>query len=370
LITLEHVSRSFAGREAVRDLSLEVREGELLALIGPSGCGKTTTLRMINRLVEPTGGRILVGGRDAREMSPAALRRTMGYAIQGVGLFPHLTVGQNVAVVPKLLGWPTPRVRARVDELLERVGLDPTRYRDAWPRQLSGGQAQRVGVARALAADPPILLMDEPFGAVDPITRERLQEEFLRIQREVAKTVVFVTHDMDEAVKLSDRIAIMREGRLVQCDTPEAVLERPADAFVRDFVGSDRGLKRLAREPLGTAVRRVVPVRIDDKAGPARQIVERSAARSTFVVDASGVLLGWIDARALAGVPDETSVTGLASRHDWREVALSAEASRRDALSRLVSQDFRTIAVVDSGGRLVGEVSLESLAAPTEARPA
>ncbi|KWV34112.1 ABC transporter ATP-binding protein [Micromonospora rifamycinica] len=239
------------GTEAVRELSLEVTAGELVVLIGPSGCGKSTVLRMVNRLIEPTGGRILLGDEDITRVDPVKLRRRIGYVIQNVGLFPHQTVTTNVGTVPRLLGWPKERIRRRSGELLELVGLDPAQFGRRYPHELSGGQRQRVGVARALAADPVVLLMDEPFSAVDPIVRTRLQEEFLRLQAEVRKTIVLVTHDLDEAVRLGDRIAVLSEGgRLEQYDTPAALLGTPASPFVREFVGADRGIRRLAVTPV------------------------------------------------------------------------------------------------------------------------
>ena len=248
MIEIEHLTKRFAGAAApaVDDLSLAVGEREICVLIGPSGCGKTTTMRMINRMIEPDAGRIRIAGRDVTGIDAVALRRSVGYVIQQVGLFPHMTIAENVATVPHLLGWDAARTARRVDELLARVDMDPARYRDRYPRELSGGQKQRVGVARALAADPPVMLMDEPFGALDPITRAALQDEFLRILNELGKTIVFVTHDIDEALKMGSRIAILRAGRLVQYDRPEAILAHPADAFVESFVGSDRALKRLA----------------------------------------------------------------------------------------------------------------------------
>jgi osmoprotectant transport system ATP-binding protein len=229
VITLDRVTKHYGETVAVNELSLEIGEGEVCILIGPSGCGKTTTLRMINRLVRPTSGRILIDGRDTGRVSPEKLRLSIGYAIQSVGLFPHLTVAQNIAVVPQLLHWEKGRVARRTAELLELVGLDAAEYSHKYPAQLSGGEAQRIGVARALAADPPIMLMDEPFGAVDPLTRERLQAQFLRIQQELKKTIVLVTHDLDEAIRLADRVAIMEAGRLVQYDTPETILSQPAN---------------------------------------------------------------------------------------------------------------------------------------------
>jgi osmoprotectant transport system ATP-binding protein len=247
MIELQHLTKRFAGSgvAAVDDVTLFIGEGEICVLIGPSGCGKTTTMRMINRLIEPDSGTIRIGGRDVTGSDPVQLRRSVGYVIQQVGLFPHMTIAQNVATVPQLLGWEAPRIARRVDELLARVDMEPARYRDRYPRELSGGQKQRVGVARALAADPPVMLMDEPFGALDPVTRASLQDELLRLLRELTKTIVFVTHDIDEALKMGTRIAILRAGRLVQFDRPEAILAHPADAFVDAFVGSDRALKRL-----------------------------------------------------------------------------------------------------------------------------
>src|SRR5438874_1797347 len=251
MLRLESVSKRYGSRTVVHELSLEIDDGEVCVLIGPSGCGKTTTLKMINRLVELSSGRILLDDEDVTRADPVKLRRRMGYVIQQVGLFPHETVAQNVATLPHLLGWDKKRTRARVDELLELVGLDPGDFRDRYPDQLSGGQRQRVGVARALAADPPVLLMDEPFGAIDPIARDRLQAEFLRLQGELKKTVVFVTHDVDEAVRLGDRIAVLKEGGVLQqYDTPAKILGRPATDFVADFVGGDRGLKRLSVTPI------------------------------------------------------------------------------------------------------------------------
>jgi osmoprotectant transport system ATP-binding protein len=248
VITLEHVSKSFAGgSNAVKDLSLDIAGGKTCVLIGPSGCGKTTTLRMINRLIDPDSGRILVDGVDTSTLDPVALRLKMGYVIQQTGLFPHMTVGQNVATVPRLWDWDSARVKARVEELLHLVGLDPKQYRDRYPHQLSGGQRQRVGFARALGADPPILLMDEPFGAVDRITRERLQQEFITIQRSLSKTVVFVTHDIDEAVMVGDRICLFRmQGQVAQYDTPDAILTRPADDYVAEFLGRERLVRRMS----------------------------------------------------------------------------------------------------------------------------
>ena len=254
MIEFKQVSKTYPGSDnpVVNDLSFEVPEGEICVLVGPSGCGKTTSMRMVNRLIEISEGEILIDGEPNTAMSGTQLRRKIGYAIQQIGLFPHRTIADNIGTVPHLLGWNKGRIRDRVDELLELVGLSPGEYRDRYPAELSGGQQQRVGVARALAADPPIMLMDEPFGAVDPITRERLQDEFLRIQDDIKKTIVFVTHDIDEAIKMGNKIAILEQGGiLAQYDTPETILAYPNSEFVASFVGTDRILKRLSLVRVG-----------------------------------------------------------------------------------------------------------------------
>src|SRR6266581_2546940 len=265
VIRLENVTKQFAsGSNAVRDLTLEIADGLTCVLIGPSGCGKTTTLRMINRLIDPDHGRVMVDGVDTRTVDPATLRLKMGYVIQQTGLFPHMTIGGNVGTVPRLWNWDRKRIARRVDELLELVGLPPPEYRDRYPHQLSGGQRQRVGFARALAADPPILLMDEPFGAVDRITRERLQQEFISIQRSMRKTVVFVTHDIDEAVIVGDRICLLKmQAEIAQYDTPEKILTRPASEYVAEFLGRERLVRRMS-------VVRINPQTLDepDDGGP------------------------------------------------------------------------------------------------------
>ena len=294
---------------AVNDLSFKVPAGAICVLVGPSGCGKTTSLKMVNRLIEPSDGQILLDGVDVMTEDVIALRRKVGYVIQQVGLFPHLTVGKNVAVVPALVGWPKERQRARTDELLSLVGLDPGRYRNRYPFQLSGGERQRVGVARALAADPPLMLMDEPFAAVDPIVRERLQDEFLRLQRELAKTILFVTHDVDEAIKMGDLIAVMEEGgRLAQFGPPDEVLAHPASEFVARFVGADRGLKRLSLVTIAdlelepTAPRPGLPTFVPEtKLRDALSILLAAETRGGVALDAEGRPRGYVTVDVIAG---------------------------------------------------------------------
>lgn len=301
MIRFESVSKQYGtGSFAVRGLDLEVATGEVCALVGPSGGGKTTILKMVNRLVEPTSGRVLVDEADVATMSPVELRRRTGYVIQEVGLFPHLKVAENVASVPRLLGWDKGRLRARVGEMLELVGLDPATYAGRYPHELSGGQAQRVGVARALAGDPPVLLMDEPFGAVDPIARDRLQQEFLQLQDQLHKTVILVTHDVDEAVALGDRIAVLKQGGVLeQYGTPAEVLGNPATKFVADFIGADRGLRRLAVTPVDKEDLFHPPV-----VSPTTTVAEARAAVTSegtdwaAVVDDDGRLLGWVEPAA------------------------------------------------------------------------
>ncbi|MGO4749102.1 ABC transporter ATP-binding protein, partial [Streptomyces sp. 2MCAF27] len=289
MIRFENVTKRYAdGTTAVDDLSFEVAEGELVTLVGPSGCGKTTTMKMVNRLIEPTSGRIFLDGEDIAAVDPVKLRRRIGYVIQQVGLFPHKTVLENTATVPALLGWQRKKARDRATELLDLVGLDPSVYGDRYPAQLSGGQRQRVGVARALAADPPVLLMDEPFGAVDPVVRTQLQNELLRLQSELRKTVVFVTHDIDEAVRLGDRIAIFRTGgHLVQCAPPAELLADPADDFVAGFLGAERGLKLLSLSTLADVPQRPAPTAEAGSKG--------DGGRWLLVTSDRGEPLGWRD---------------------------------------------------------------------------
>jgi osmoprotectant transport system ATP-binding protein len=302
VITFDRVTKRFPdGTTAVSDLTLEIADGEVVVLVGPSGCGKTTTMRMVNRMLDPTSGTVAIDGRDVMRSDPPELRRGIGYVIQQIGLFPHRTIAQNIATVPSLEGWDRNRTEARVAELIELVGL-PEAVRDRYPHQLSGGQRQRVGVARALAVDPPIMLMDEPFGAVDPIVRTRLQDEFLRLQREVRKTIVFVTHDIDEAIRMGDRIALFAEGgHLQQYETPREMLADPANSFVADFLGGERGLKRLALIPVSEADAEPGPV--VDPDDTAERAAEVAAAHGTdwvvVVRDPGRHLEGWVSLHEL-----------------------------------------------------------------------
>jgi osmoprotectant transport system ATP-binding protein len=308
-LELRHVSKRYAGQRvpAIGDLSFTVPAGEVCVLVGPSGSGKTTAMRLINRMIPVSGGDILLGGRSVLQRDPKQLRREIGYVIQQIGLFPHQTVGENIATVPRLLGWPKDRVSARVRELLELIDLDPEEMRARYPAQLSGGQRQRVGVARALAADPPLMLMDEPFGAIDPINRMRLQDEFLRLQDKVKKTVVFVTHDIDEAITMGDRIAILREGGvLAQYDTPSEILSHPADAFVAQFVGADRALKRLAL----TSVGELDLIEPGGLGADLRSDGARRVGLQTSVRDALSVVLS-SDGEPLTVLDDDGQVAGL-----------------------------------------------------------
>jgi osmoprotectant transport system ATP-binding protein len=343
---------------AVDALSLEVPAGEICVLVGPSGCGKTTAMRMVNRMTDITDGDILLDGRSVKERRPAELRREIGYAIQQIGLFPHLSVADNIATVPRLLGWQKDRIRARVDELLELVNLNPRETRDRFPAQLSGGQRQRVGVARALACDPPLMLMDEPFGAIDPINRERLQNEFLRLQQEIRKTVVFVTHDIDEAIKMGDRIAILRQGgKLAQYAPPAELLMYPANPFVEDFVGADRALKRLALQRVRDVDLWKAPlVRVGEPVAQARAKAADSEVPYPLLVDDRNRPLGWLSERALTGerVGDE-----LRSK---AEPVLDLEDVLRDALSDLLAEEAQYGPVVDRSGAVCGVLSIEILA--------
>src|SRR5580698_2287761 len=350
MISLDAVTKRYGpGELAVDALTLEIVDGEICVLVGPSGCGKTTTLRMINRLIEPSGGRILFGDKNILEMNPVELRRGIGYVIQQGGLFPHRRIEDNVAVVPRLLGWDKARVQARIDELLTLVELDPARYRRRYPHELSGGERQRVGVARALGADPPVLLMDEPFGAVDPVTRQRLQNQFLDLQKQLRKAIVFVTHDIDEAAKLGDRIAVLSKGGVLeQYDTPAEILGRPKTDFVADFVGADRGVRRLA----------VVKIERGDLAEPpvvaptatmqeVRRVAEDSEAKTAVVVDDNGRLVGWVSLE-----PGSDGSVGTHTEKFAAQVPLGT--TLRAALGEMLQHDVRWIPVVDDDERYLG----------------
>jgi len=367
--TLEfrHVTKRYASQAeaAVQDLSLEVPAGEICVLVGPSGCGKTTAMRMVNRMIDVTEGDILLDGRSVKERRPAELRREIGYAIQQIGLFPHLTVGDNIATVPKLLGWDRARIRARIDELLELVSLDARETRDRYPAQLSGGQRQRVGVARALAVDPPLMLMDEPFGAIDPINRERLQNEFLRLQHDIRKTVVFVTHDIDEAIKMGDRIAVMqKDGRLAQYASPAELLSYPASRFVEGFVGADRALKRLALQRVRDVDLWKAPlVRAGEPVADALRKVAESEVPYCLLVDGDGRPLGWLSERALVGERVEPQ---LGSGPD---PVVELDDVLRDALADLLQNEAQYGPVVDEHGAVAGVLSLELVGHALKADP-
>jgi osmoprotectant transport system ATP-binding protein len=360
--TLEfrEATKRYPGQDspAVEKLSLTVPAGEICVLVGPSGCGKTTAMRMVNRMIDITEGDILLDGQSVRERRPAELRRDIGYAIQQIGLFPHLSVADNIATVPRLLGWDKARIRARVDELLELVSLDPHETRDRYPAQLSGGQRQRVGVARALAVDPPLMLMDEPFGAIDPINRERLQNEFLRLQREIRKTVVFVTHDIDEAIKMGDRIAVLEKGgKLSQYASPAELLMFPANRFVEDFVGADRALKRLALQRVRDVDLWKAPlVRVGEPVAEARTKLADSEVPIPLLIDGDGKPLGWLSEKGLVGERVEHEL-----RSDPKPI-LDIDDVLRDALSDLLAEEAQYGPVVDRHGAVTGVLSIEMLA--------
>jgi osmoprotectant transport system ATP-binding protein len=359
MIRLEQVTKQFPGTSdpAVAGLSLEIPEGELAVLVGPSGCGKTTTLKMINRIIEPTGGRILIGGEDVTARPASQLRRDIGYVIQQIGLFPHKTIAANIATVPRLLGWDRQRTNARVDELLELMSLEPS-MRDRYPSELSGGQRQRVGVARALAADPPVLLMDEPYGAVDPLVRGRLQDQLLELQHELHKTIVFVTHDIDEAIKLGDRIAILGVGGVLeQYDTPAAILREPANDFVASFLGDERGLKRLSLIPVTQAQLDPGPV-VDASVSvdEAKRVAQDKDADWLGVLDGDR-MRGWLWVADL----DPSRRVGDHETRDFR-VWIDHTASLRTAVDAIVNTRNQ-VAVVYEGSTYLGILHIEQVAA-------
>jgi osmoprotectant transport system ATP-binding protein len=363
-VAFDRVSKRYAGTAAsqggaVQDLSLEVPAGKICVLVGPSGCGKTTSLKMVNRLVEPTSGTVLVGGVDVMTRDVIELRRGIGYVIQQVGLFPHQTIGENVVTVPRLMGWTKARQRERAEELLALVGLDPATYRDRYPSQLSGGERQRVGVARALAADPPILLMDEPFGAVDPIVRERLQNELLRLQEDLAKTILFVTHDIDEAIKMGDLVAVMQVGgHLAQFGPPDEILANPASEFVARFVGADRGLKRLSLSRVQElTLRPATTAHPGDEAAEARRRAQVDPFRYLLLIDAKNRPIGWIDEKE---IPTDGRLTEAMA--NAMSPLLNRRTTLKDALSMLLDADVQAGIVVDRSGAVLGLVTADMIA--------
>jgi osmoprotectant transport system ATP-binding protein len=357
-ILLDHVSKVYPGSSepAVDDTSLDIPAGEIVIFVGPSGCGKTTMMRMINRLSEPTSGRILIGEKDALSIKPTELRRSIGYAIQQAGLFPHMTIRQNVGLVPGLLRWERKRIADRVDELLDLVGLEPGQYADRYPRQLSGGQQQRVGVARALAADPPVLLMDEPFGAVDPITRSTLQDELLRLQSELHKTIVFVTHDFGEAIKLGDRIAVLgQQSKVLQYDTPQAILAGPADETVAGFVGSGASLRQLSLVRVKDVELRQHPaVHLGDSVETVQTALADSEFDWVVVLDDRDRPVSWVRESRLR------HAASLADASESLDV-VSTQSTLEDALEAILAEQHASAVVTGPGNRYAGVVTLDTL---------
>jgi len=360
-IRLEELCKQYPRepRPAVDHLTLDVPEGEIVILVGPSGCGKTTTMKMINRIIEPTSGRIILDGEDVTTAHPDQLRRRIGYVIQQIGLFPHMTIAQNIATVPKLLGWDPKRIDARVDELLETVGMPPSTYRNRYPKQLSGGQRQRAGVARALGGDPSVMLMDEPFGAIDPITRDRLQNEFLRLQADVRKTIVFVTHDIDEAIKMGDRIAILQEGSTIaQYDTPEQILTAPANDFVADFIGSGASLKRLNLSRVrDIALSQWPTVHVDSDHAAVLDILRTSDKGCALVLDEQRRPRRWVSVADMQrGSNRPLDQVGLRP-----DAVVEPQATLNDALNELITANYSVAIVVDSTGAYQGIVDIDHI---------
>ncbi len=359
MIRLEHLVKRFPGQDeaAVEDLSMDIYEGEIVVLVGPSGCGKTTTMKMINRIIEPTEGRIILEGDDVTNVNPDQLRRRIGYVIQQIGLFPHMTIADNIATVPRMLGWDKQRISERTDELLETVGLNSS-FKSRYPKELSGGQRQRIGVARAMAADPPVLLMDEPFGAIDPITREKLQDEFLRLQQEIKKTIVFVTHDIDEAIKMGDRIAILRQqSKIAQYDTPERILTDPTDDFVEDFIGSGASIKRLSLSRVSDIKPANWPVaEISEGHNSVREKMRAADREYVLLLDERRRPKRWVSMDDIEGdgVPLEEA--------GWPAVAIVEEnASLYNTLDTMITSYKGSAIVVDSEGSYKGVVDFDTV---------
>jgi osmoprotectant transport system ATP-binding protein len=360
LLKFDHVSKEYkGGKKAVNNLSLEFEKGEFICFIGPSGCGKTTTMKMINRLIEPSDGSIYINGENIIEKNPVQLRREIGYVIQQIGLFPHMTIQENISLVLKLLKWPEEKRRARARELLDLVDMTPE-YLDRYPHELSGGQQQRVGVLRALAADQSLILMDEPFGALDPITRDSLQEEFKKLQQKLGKTIVFVTHDMDEALKLADRIVIMRDGQLVQCGSPDEILRNPADEFVEEFIGKDRLVQVKPTIQTVEQIMNPKPITIspDKTLSEAIQLMKEHRVDSLLVVNKDQILQGFIDIEIIDQKRKKANLVGDVIES---ELTVNKDNLVRDTIRKILKKGMKYVAVVDQDHRLVGIVTRASL---------
>ncbi|EUJ46441.1 betaine/proline/choline family ABC transporter ATP-binding protein [Listeria riparia] len=361
MLRFEHVSKIYkGGKTAVNDLNLDIDRGEFICFIGPSGCGKTTTMKMINRLIEPTEGQIFINDKDIMKEDPVKLRRSIGYVIQQIGLMPHMTIRENIVLVPKLLKWSEEKKNERAKELIKLVDL-PEEYLDRYPYELSGGQQQRIGVLRALAAEQNLILMDEPFGALDPITRDSLQEEFKNLQRELGKTIIFVTHDMDEAIKLADRIVIMRGGEIVQFDTPDEILRNPADKFVEDFIGKDRLIEARPNVTNVEQIMNKAPVSItaDKSLQAAIQLMKDRRVDTLLVTDDQNVLKGIIDVEAIEH--NRRTATSVVDILDKNVFYVRKDALLRDTMQRILKRGFKYVPVVDEKRRLVGIVTRASL---------
>jgi osmoprotectant transport system ATP-binding protein len=360
MIRLDKLTKTYKGQKlpAVDQVTMDMPRGEIVVLVGPSGCGKTTTMELINRLIEPTSGRIYLDGEDVTTADPDSLRRRIGYVIQQIGLFPHYTVAENIATVPKLLGWDKRRIGDRVDELLDMVGLEPSQFRGRYPKQLSGGQRQRIGVARAMAADPPVMLMDEPFGAIDPITRDRLQNEFLRLQQQVKKTIVFVTHDIDEAIKLGDRIAILSErSQIAQFDTPANILSNPASEYVADFIGAGASLKRLHLNEVSDVEldKGAATARIDGGIDQARERLQKSGRAALLLLDEKDRPQRWVDARDLDTEKD------LHTAGEPVAALVEPTSTLSQALNEMLTSNSGVALVVDAEGAFQGLLDFETV---------
>jgi len=357
MIKLEKVTKIYPdGTEAVKEVSFEVNQGELCVFLGPSGCGKTTTMKMINRLIPITSGKIYIDGVDNTKIDESELRRNIGYAIQEIGLFPHMTVGQNIETVPALKGWTKVERRQRAEELLELVRMNPKEFMDKYPNELSGGQRQRVGVARALGADPSILLMDEPFGAIDPINRVELQSEFLKIQQKIKKTIIFVTHDIYEAIKMGDKIALMKEGRLVQYDTPANLLYRPKDEFVEGFVGADRALKGLQLLRVREVMTSSAPIaKVEEPVEAVRERMKQKGVDSLAVVENDGKFVGWV------GVSDLEKGRVVKDIMNPSITTSTINVVLNEALSLMLSSGLKALPIVGEENRLEGVLTFDAI---------